>query len=112
MGFDKNQVYQVLDWTHAKQNLHELLKLVSPKKRAVTIGKWEYLLWQGNIDALGKSIEETITGKADRERAMKKPVLSLSKHSPTTLRATGRECSMPILRRRGCREAAVMWNLC
>jgi putative ubiquitin-RnfH superfamily antitoxin RatB of RatAB toxin-antitoxin module len=72
MGFDKNQVYQVLDWTHAKQNLHELLKLVSPKKRAVTIEKWEYLLWQGKIDALGRSIEETITGKADRERAMKK----------------------------------------
>lgn len=72
MNFDKNQVHQVLDWTHAKQNLHEILKSVAPKKQAVTIGRWELLLWQGNIDALGKSIEEAVTGKAGREQAMKK----------------------------------------
>ncbi|SEH05892.1 hypothetical protein [Candidatus Venteria ishoeyi] len=72
MGFDKNQVYQVLDWTHAKQNLHEILKLVVSKKQAVAMGKWEYLLWQGSIDALGRSIAETVTGKAARKRAMKK----------------------------------------
>ena len=72
MNFDKNMVYQVLDWTHAKQNLQKIVKLVAPAKQAVIAGKWEYLLWEGFIDVLGKSIEETVTGEVKRKQAMKK----------------------------------------
>lgn len=72
MSFDKNMVYQVLDWTHAKQNLQDIVKLVAPVKQAVIAGKWEYFLWEGLIDSLGQSIEETVTGKANHKQAMKK----------------------------------------
>ena len=112
MSFDKNMVYQVLDWTHAKQNLQEIVKLVAPAKQAVMAGKWEYLLWEGLIDSLGKSIEETVTGKANHKQAMKKLVLSLSKYSLTILRRTASECSTRLSKNWDCLVAAAMWNLC
>ena len=72
MELDNSKVYQVLDWTHAKQNLNEIVKLLAPGKQAVAAGKWEYLLWNGLIDALENSIKETVTGKTKQEQALKK----------------------------------------
>jgi len=54
----------VFDYTHAKQNLGEIIALLSEAKQATTRGKWEYLLWNGLFDGLQRSIEETVTGKA------------------------------------------------
>ncbi len=71
-GFDKQRVYQVLDYTHAKQNLNEIVKLLSPAKQASARRKWESLLWNGYLDALEGSIKETMTDKAKRDQAMKK----------------------------------------
>jgi len=70
--FDKDKVYQVLDYTHAKQNLWEIIDLAPADKKASTAGKWEYFLWNGEIDALKRSIEETIKEKKKREQALKK----------------------------------------
>lgn len=70
--FDKDKVYQVLDYTHAKQNLWEIINLAPLDKKASTAGKWEYFLWNGEIDALKKSIEETVKGKTKLEQALKK----------------------------------------
>ncbi len=72
MGFDKQRVYQVHDYTHAKQNLNEIVKLLSPAKQASARRKWESLLYNDYLDALEGSIKETITDKAKREQAMKK----------------------------------------
>lgn len=71
MGFDKNLVYQVLDYTHAKQNLDEIVELLPQAKQAGARGKWEHFLWNGQLDALERSIKETVS-KSKREQAMKK----------------------------------------
>ena len=72
IGFAEHTVYQVLDYTHAKQNLLDIVNLVKPDKQAITRDRWLHFLWHGEIDVLGKDIEKTVTGKANREQAMKK----------------------------------------
>lgn len=72
MGFESDLVYQVLDYTHAKQNLHEIVRLVTHPKQASATRKWGALLWNGSMDALEQSIKDTVTGKAKQEQAMKK----------------------------------------
>jgi hypothetical protein len=73
MSFDKNKVFQALDYTHAKQNLQELVDLVDPRKQSAALKKWRDLLWNGQLDALKQSIEATIvTNKTNREQALKK----------------------------------------
>src|SRR5947199_8442691 len=44
------RVYQVLDYTHAKQNLQELVELLpAPLKQAGTLAKrWKDRLWPGD----------------------------------------------------------------
>jgi len=72
MKLDKSLVYQVLDYTHAKQNLDEIVELLTSSKRAGAKKKWESLLWGGHIDELERSIKDTVTGKTNREKAFKK----------------------------------------
>ena len=58
-------IYQVLDYTHAKQNLSEIVKLISKKtENKVKIAKkWKDLLWEGDLNGLCKSIKNTLKGK-------------------------------------------------
>jgi hypothetical protein len=72
LGLDKQKVHQVLDYTHAQQNLNEIVALISPVKQVDTREKWKSLLWNGSLKALQRSIENTITHKAKREQAMNK----------------------------------------
>lgn len=72
MGFDENLVIQVLDYTHAKQNLEDIIELVPTDKQPRVRKKWVDLLWNGQMDALELSIRNTVTGKANQEKAMKK----------------------------------------
>ena len=72
MCFAEHTVYQVLDYTHAKQNLREIVELVKADKQAITRDRWLHFLWHGEIDALGRDIEKTVTGKGKREKALKK----------------------------------------
>ena len=62
----------MLDYTHARQNLQEIIDLAPAGKQASFAGKAEYFLWNGHIDALKKSIEETITGKSKCKQALEK----------------------------------------
>ncbi len=72
MDLAQHRVYQVLDYTHAKQNLEEIVEWVVSAKQAAARRKWEDLLWHGRMDALEQSIKEAVTGKANREKALKK----------------------------------------
>jgi hypothetical protein len=72
MGFAEHTVFQVLDYTHAKQNLQNIIDLVKPDKQALAKGRWRHFLWHGMFDALGKDIEKTVTNAAKREQALKK----------------------------------------
>ena len=66
-------VYQVLDYTHAKQQLALLLDAVAKGKRQQEHldKKWLALLWQGKIDDLATEIKRVCTG-ARLRTALKK----------------------------------------
>jgi hypothetical protein len=72
MGFDENKIFQVLDYTHAKQNLRDIIELVCPTKQAVATKKWKALLWNGQMDALEASIKALVTDKKKLTQALKK----------------------------------------
>ena len=72
MSFDRNKVFQALDYTHAKQNLQEIVDLVNPRQQSAALKKWRDLLWNGRLDALKQSIEAIVTYKTNREQALKK----------------------------------------
>ena len=72
IGFPENTVYQVLDYTHAKQNLNQIVDMLAPTKQAAVAKKWKNFLWNGALDALEESIKETITGRTKRKKALKK----------------------------------------
>lgn len=54
-------LYQVLDYTHAKQNLQQIIALIPVKHR--NDKKWQDLLWQGNIAAMETEILQILRGK-------------------------------------------------
>ncbi len=67
------EVFQVLDYTHAKQALGEVRELL-PKEFRKDEKFWGIctdLLWEGDIDALQNLVGRTASGKK-KERAMKK----------------------------------------
>jgi hypothetical protein len=66
-------IYQVLDYTHAKQNLREILDLIPEKLRkgGRLERKWKKLLWKGDIQGLRQEICRLLKG-TKKERALKK----------------------------------------
>ena len=73
MGLTQKPVYQVLDYTHAKQNLREIIELIPEKLRkgAKLERKWKKLLWKGDIQGLRKEICRLLDGRK-KEQALKK----------------------------------------
>jgi hypothetical protein len=72
MGFNENKIVQVLDYSHVKQNLRDIIDLVCPTKQAVTTKQWKDLLWNGQMDALEVSIKALVTDKKKLTQAFKK----------------------------------------
>lgn len=66
-------LYQVLDDTHAKQNLQEIIDLLplAGRKLAKLVQKWKLMLWQGDIQGLYQAICDQLSG-TKREQALKK----------------------------------------
>lgn len=64
MNLDMIKVHQVLDYTHAKQQLGKLLDYVGKRKRekGQIDRKWKNLLWNGQIDELKMDIEKECVG--------------------------------------------------
>ena len=67
---------EVIDYTHAKQNLNEIIdklqaKLSAAKRKAIA-DHWKDLLWHGDIDALGQQIDQHIKGPKKRTQALSK----------------------------------------
>jgi len=74
MGLEKRcPVYQVLDYTHAQQNLQELLDLIPAdvRKKQTVDKQWRDYLWSGDIQALRQNIDRLLTGRK-LEQALKK----------------------------------------
>lgn len=66
-------VYQVLDFTHAQQNLQAIIDLVGVRvrKKENVEEKWRQLLWHGDIHGLQREICRLLSG-AKQEQALKK----------------------------------------
>lgn len=64
MGVNMTNVHQVLDYTHAKQQLGKLLDYAGKRKRQneKLDHKWKQLLWEGQIDTLKTEIEQQCVG--------------------------------------------------
>lgn len=64
MQLDMTSVYQVLDYTHAKQQLGKLLNYVGKRTRqqGKLDRKWKNLLWNGQIGKLKTEIEKQCVG--------------------------------------------------
>jgi hypothetical protein len=67
--------YQVLDYTHAKQNLQDILDLLPRSLKGKPLLKlsqeWKSLLWQGDIQALYSQITQYLKGRR-KHKALKK----------------------------------------
>lgn len=66
------KIFQVLDYSHAKQNLYEIIKLVSKDKRSDSEKEFKELLWKGNISGIEELIHKLISSKKNRGQALKK----------------------------------------
>jgi hypothetical protein len=68
--------YEVIDYTHAKQNLHEIIdklpKTISSKERIRIADTWKNLLWEGKLSDLAKEISKHIAYPKRREEALSK----------------------------------------
>jgi hypothetical protein len=67
---------EVIDYTHAKQNLNEILdrlpSKLEAKERAGIVKRCYNLLWQGDISELGQQIRLHIKGRKNRKKALAK----------------------------------------
>lgn len=67
---------EVIDYTHAKQNLNDILdalpRNLSAERRRELSENWKNLLWRGDIAELGDEIRQHIKSKAKREQALTK----------------------------------------
>ena len=67
---------EVIDYTHAKQNLQEVLeklpKKSGPSKLAAIAQEWKDLLWKGQLVEIYRQIRDFIKSPAKRKQALKK----------------------------------------
>ncbi len=68
--------YEVIDHTHAKQNLYEIIDklpilMPSKEKKRIT-DNWLNLLWEGNLNDLRSEIEKQVTSSKRRHEALVK----------------------------------------
>ena len=70
-GIAAENIYQVVDYTHAKQNLQDIVELAPLKKQKRLMKKWKALLFNGDIDGLGHAIRSVVRGDK-REAGLKK----------------------------------------
>ncbi len=73
LGLDAERVHQVVDHTHAKQNLQEILDLLpaQPRSDKPFLRQWREWLWQGDVQALQLTIEAFLDGPV-QQAALKK----------------------------------------
>lgn len=73
LGLASADTHQVLDYTHAKQNLHQILAWLPKRLRTPQVERqWKALLWRGDIAGLGEAIEQTFVSQRGRKKALAK----------------------------------------
>jgi len=72
LGIEESTIFQILDYTHAKQNLGEIINLVAKTQQKATTKKWKNWLWNGQLDAIETSIKKLVVGKDKLAQALNK----------------------------------------
>ena len=64
-NLNSDRIFQVIDYTHAKQNLNEIISQIPKncKKKDKIEKQWKKLLWEGNIDGIYLEICKILKGK-------------------------------------------------
>ena len=99
-------VHHVLDYTHAKQQIGNLLDLVGKRVRSrqQLDERWVNFLWHGQIDALKADIEQHCTGRK-LSAALKKWRTYFDKNRQRLQFASFKQAHLP--RGSGCVESAI-----
>lgn len=105
-GLDQERVYQVIDYTHAKQNLQELIDLLPTRlqHQGRLARQWRDWLWQGDLEALHQSLCETLRGKK-KAQALNKWDNYFARNHKRLPYARFREFAVPC--GSGCVESAI-----
>lgn len=101
--------YEIIDYTHAKQNLYEIIdklpkKIAAKEKNRVT-EKWKNLLWEGQLNELKKEINKHIRSSKKRKEALTKFNNYFMKNQSRMQYATFRNLNLPT--GSGCVESAI-----
>lgn len=72
MNIDTKKIFQVLDYTHAKQNLRQIIDFAPIKQRNNLEIVCKEMLWNGDIDGILNVVNKVIKNKAKRGQAIKK----------------------------------------
>ncbi len=104
-----SKIYEVIDYTHAKQNLYEIIdklpkKILSKKKKRI-IDSWKNILWEGNMNKLKMEIEKYIRYPKKRREALAKFNSYFMKNKNKMQYALFHELRLPI--GSGCVESAI-----
>jgi hypothetical protein len=101
--------YEVIDYTHAKQNLHLIIDKLpqkTPAKEKLRIADaWKNLLWEGKLNALKKEIKKHINSPKRRKEALAKFQNYFLKNSRRMRYANFRDLNIPT--GSGCVESAI-----
>jgi len=101
--------YEVIDYTHAKQNLHMIIDKLPQKKSAKEklriADAWKNLLWDGNLNTLKKEIIKHISSPKRCKEALVKFDNYFMKNSSRMQYADFRKLNIPT--GSGCVESAI-----
>ena len=101
--------YEVIDYTHAKQSLYEIIdklpKNTSAKTKNQTIERWKNLLWEGRLDQLEKTIGQDFRHSKKRKEALAKFNNYFQKNRSRMQYADFRSLNLPT--GSGCVESAI-----
>lgn len=101
--------YEVIDYTHAKQNLNTIVDKLpkkTPAKEKIRIAdEWKNLLWEGEFDTLKKEIKKCICSPKRRKEALAKFNTYFSKNKNRMRYADFRSLNIPT--GSGCVESAI-----
>ncbi|WP_321492985.1 hypothetical protein [uncultured Desulfobacter sp.] len=101
--------HEIIDYTHAKQNLNEIIgmlpKRLTAKEMSKIIEEWKDLLWQGNVNEINAQIKKQIRYPQKREKALSKFDNYFKRNRERVQYAAMQEQNLPI--GSGCVESAI-----
>lgn len=101
--------HEVIDYTHAKQNLNEVIAMLPKKLSAKEVTKitneWKDLLWQGDVDEIEAQIKKQISYPKKRKEALTKFDNYFKRNRERVQYASMEEQHLPI--GSGCVESAI-----